>query len=218
MGNTLYEIKRNMNRAVDRYEKASLKYLSEEVNIAVKKLKREAEKMYDQFIDQFYKYRTTSYYRHDVGKGTGTGMNLYRAQDFKINKFMYEDYELSELIINFNSEDMAEYKGKYRDGDEKKNVDRQFVLDLVLDGTRGLPNGWGQSWEGSYDGDYFEYEGIMRDAFNKFISKESSMIVKMCRKKVNNKIKEIESNANDTINRNMVNMLNEVMKIKIKGR
>lgn len=44
-------------------------------------LNNEFEKLYEQIIDQYYTYETQYYYRHDVGKGTGNGVNLYRASN-----------------------------------------------------------------------------------------------------------------------------------------
>ncbi len=36
-------------------------------------------KVFDKMIDQYYEYKTKRYYRHETGRGTGTGANLYRA-------------------------------------------------------------------------------------------------------------------------------------------
>ena len=44
-------------------------------------INNEFEKLYEQIIDQYYSYVTQYYYRHDVGKGTGNGVNLYRASN-----------------------------------------------------------------------------------------------------------------------------------------
>lgn len=87
--------------------------------------------MFDKCIDQYYKYRTRRYYRHDTGIGTGTGMNLYRAINEKRGSDSFE--------IWFDSSDMAGYK-PYKDAEENLHpVDTEFVLNNVMSGIRGLP-------------------------------------------------------------------------------
>lgn len=57
------------------------KEYEKQLKFADKMLTHEFEKLYDQIIDQYYTYVTQYYYRHDVGKGTGNGVNLYRASN-----------------------------------------------------------------------------------------------------------------------------------------
>lgn len=71
-------------------------------------LKHEFEKLYDQIIDQYYTYVTQYYYRHDVGKGTGNGLNLYRASDMHmdIGGGKFND----DFVFGLNENDMEGYK------------------------------------------------------------------------------------------------------------
>lgn len=71
-------------------------------------LKHEFEKLYDQIIDQYYTYVTQYYYRHEVGKGTGNGLNLYRASDMHmdIGGGKFDD----DFVFGLNENDMDGYK------------------------------------------------------------------------------------------------------------
>lgn len=71
-------------------------------------LKHEFEKLYDQIIDQYYTYVTQYYYRHEVGKGTGNGLNLYRASDMHmdIGGGKFDD----DFVFGLNENDMEGYK------------------------------------------------------------------------------------------------------------
>ena len=90
---------------------------------AAERVKIEYSKAFDEMIRQYYLYKTTSYYRHEVGVGTRTGVNLYRASNFKLD---YDDgYE---ILIDINAKDMDEYYG----------YSKEKVLDNVLDGIRGV--------------------------------------------------------------------------------
>lgn len=211
MGNQVYERFRNIDRAIDRARINGIDCIAEALNDSVIDLKREIEKLYDKYLDQFYAYRTTSYYRHGTGKGTGTGINLYRANDIKIktDKYTYrfgnesKDYVLNELVIEFDPSNMEEYKGTYRSGGSKKQVDREFVFDQVLDGNRGLPGSWGQSWEGEYESEYFEFSGIMRKAIEEFMSEEDEILYSIFKKNLGDKLKNIISNLKEVIIRNI---------------
>ena len=87
--------------------------------------------LFDECIDQYYKYTTRRYYRHDTGIGTGTGMNLYRSINEKNSNGVIE--------IWFDSSDMAGYKPyKDKEGNEHP-IDAGYVLDNVMNGIRGLP-------------------------------------------------------------------------------
>ena len=104
----------------------------------IQELYEEAVNLYDSLIEQYYKYETKSYYRHNAGVGTGWGDNLYYGKDFYIdNNF--------DLNIEFNGKNMEKYKNDTRDE----------VLSIVKAGFRGVPGKWLKPWEGSYDGLYF---------------------------------------------------------------
>jgi len=103
---------------------------------------KEASKMYDSFIDQFYSYKTKSYIRHDETRpGTRVGINLYRANDirFSLNNF--------ELDLNINSNDM--------DGLYEHHKPSQ-VLKYVLSGHRFKLGDIDDQWRGSFKGKYIK--------------------------------------------------------------
>ena len=109
-------------------------------------LYEEAVNMYDKLIEDYYKYKTTSYYRHHVGIGTGTGENLYYGKQISINYGF-----IPELIIDFSGSNMDGYK----------NASADEVLTQVMHGIRGVPpKGWWTTWHGNYDGKYFSAGGV----------------------------------------------------------
>ena len=120
-------------------------------------LYEEAVNMYDSLIEQYYRYKTTSYYRHNAGVGTCWGDNLYYGKNF------YIDAE-ENLNIEFSGEKMERYISKYKikkgdtsnSLDKKERVSRDTVLSIVRGGFRGVPGKWIIPWSGSYDGEYFQ--------------------------------------------------------------
>lgn len=161
---------------------------------AMPELYKEAEKMYDSFIDQYYAYKTKSYVRHGETKpGTCRGINLYRGQQFKIvDKTHIEsctDTAGKKTIINLtaklntpifhmdiSAKDMEGYK--YNPADE--------VLDLVVNGIRGVPDkGWWIPWTGSYTCKYFSIEKTtMARAFEIFDDYFDDMLLDIMLSKV----------------------------------
>lgn len=128
------------------------------INYTNEQMYKEATRMYDTFINQFYSYPTTSYIRHGETKpGTGRGINLYRGQ--QIRKLGTSKNPM--LEISFSGSDM---EGGYEYASPTE------VLEGVMNGLRFYsPNGlFGIEWSGSYDGKYFSYAGSMRDAFDQF--------------------------------------------------
>lgn len=101
---------------------------------AFKDLYKEMYQIFDMCIDQYYRYETKSYYRHETGIGSCTGINLYRANQIKHIQIGYSD----NLIVGWSGEDMASYRN---------GVDADYVMDNVAKGIRGLadeylPNGF----------------------------------------------------------------------------
>ena len=87
------------------------------------KIIQEFNKMYEDMIDQYYTYRTKYYYRHDAGKGTGIGLNLYRARDMRIEYgTMLDDY----FIFGLAESEMEGYK----------HTSIEQVLENVMKGWR----------------------------------------------------------------------------------
>jgi hypothetical protein len=111
--------------------------------------------MYDALIEEYYKYKTSSYYRHHVGIGTGTGENLYYGKQFDLSHCY-----IPQLSIRFSGTDMDGYR----------NSSTDEVLSNVLHGVRGVPSkGWQTTWNGSYNGKYFSVGGVdVATAFNLF--------------------------------------------------
>lgn len=95
-------------------------------NSAAEKTKKILEKSYDSIIDQYYLYKTTSYYRHGVGVGTCTGENLYRSNNISM---LYSGERAEGLMLDINASDMAGYP----------RISKDQVLNNVLDGIRGVP-------------------------------------------------------------------------------
>lgn len=103
--------------------------------VAAEKTKTTLSKAYDDIIDQYYLYKTTSYYRHKTGIGTRTGFNLYQSNNISLYpKKVNENDRYTGFILDINADDMMNY---YRFSKDK-------VLDNVLNGIRGIPGGF--SW------------------------------------------------------------------------
>lgn len=207
MPSKLYEHIRNIERSGDRLLKSSAKINEKELNKASEEILKEAKQMYDVFIDQYYKYKTTSYYRHDVGIGTGTGMNLYRAQDFGFDTSVSDQYQdmgivanLKNVKIKYNPNNMAKYR----------KFPRARVLDMIINGIRGVPGYTDSYWEGEYNGKYFSYKGVMKNAFDEFLREENRIQWEISRDKI---LKQVEKNTEkyaETVERNVENIINEI--------
>lgn len=103
--------------------------------VSAEKIKTLLFKAYNDIIDQYYLYKTTSYYRHKTGIGTGTGWNLYRSNNISLYpNDIGENGRYTGLILDINADNMKDY---YRYSKHK-------VLDNVLRGIRGVPGGF--SW------------------------------------------------------------------------
>jgi len=109
---------------------------------------QEGSKMFEQCIDEFYRYKTLSYYRHEVGRGTCTGWNLYLANGFKK---IYKNGRVVGFLSGWDHTDMLPYKSwKDRDGNYHP-VSREYVLKNVMNGIRGLEDEYVDHGYGSYD-------------------------------------------------------------------
>lgn len=149
----------NINNVLNKYVNKKVKEVKKEFKKVVvsvnKELAKEASRMYDSFIDQYYSYKTRSYIRHGETKpGTGVGINLYRANN------ILENTQRDSFIISINSNDMESKN-------YKKNT-AEFVLDNVIAGYRGVPGYWFKEWIGTYEGKYFSYTGTIDKAFKYF--------------------------------------------------
>lgn len=138
------------------------------VDLTLTKAIKDLRFMYEEYIDQYYAYSTRYYYRHETGKGTGTGMNLYRADMIKYDK------PAGKVFINISGEEMSPYK----------KVSTDHVLGMVLDGYRPMGTIDGKaiyvaSWGGSYSSDYYNSSDILRNALQGYIDDSNNILVKI---------------------------------------
>lgn len=105
--------------------------------LTAEQITKDLSDTFDKCIDDFYMYETRRYYRHETGRGTGTGWNLYLANQFRVN---YSGKIATSIHFGWNGNDMATYKSLSKGG----NVDREHVLDSVMNGIRF--NGDGSSY------------------------------------------------------------------------
>ena len=151
-----------LNVIVDDYYRVANKCTDE--------LYKEAWKMYDSFIDQFYSYQTRSYIRHGYTSPGVGGINLYRAQDITL----MDDIALHQFTINFDYRAME-------GGPKYKIHNRKDVLNYVMSGYRFKFKKHDTfldiTWTGSYKGRYFSTDGesTIDEAYDKFIAEYPSM-------------------------------------------
>jgi len=165
------KIKSEMNKT---YKKESKRFLNAVVNQTAHEIYVETTKMYDAFIDYFYKsYSPTSYKRHS----RKSGVNLYFAEQIKLT---YSNGLPKSVIVNFDGSEMEEYKAQRK----RSYVTTDYVLDLVMIGVRGLrktdQNGVNRNnksghmtWLFSYSGKYYKTPKRMTPdaAFSNWVAK-----------------------------------------------
>jgi len=126
---------------------------------------KQANKMFDSFIRQYYKYKTKSYIRHWEPKpGTGRGSNLYYAKDFKIHN---RGKKNPWFELNISTERMA---------DDYQRDSAAQVIQNVMNGIRGVPPYWFVPWSGEFSSRYFAYKGEPAQAFRTFIEHYEEMM------------------------------------------
>ena len=162
-----YSAKKIIEKEVKKYAKNEKK---EFVKIAIKakhdvfkELHRETSSIFDKCIDQYYRYKTTSYYRHETGIGSRTGINLYRANQMQHIQNGIRDT----LVLGWDgSEDMAAYTSK---------IDPDYVMDNVANGIRGVEDAYmkyayrpyNNHWSAIVQSKYFgTLKGTMNDIFD----------------------------------------------------
>lgn len=124
---------------------------------------KQANKMYDSFIKQYYRYPTTSYIRHwEMRPGTRSGSNLYYGKRFKIHRGKFPYFE-----INLDASQMA---------NDYQHDSATQVLENVINGIRGVPPYWVEPWYGTYKSRYFYYQGDPAHAFRVFIDDYDTMM------------------------------------------
>jgi len=140
----------------------------------------EANKIYNSFIKEYYKYKTKSYIRHWEKKpGTGKGTNLFYGNQNKIHRGLDPYFE-----IMFDASKMK---------DDYQHDDAETVLQQVMEGTRGVPPYWTEPWDNAgkpYKTKYFEFTGNLMDAYYHFLDnyndKMTSVFMRKWKKRRNN--------------------------------
>ena len=134
-------------------------------NSIYQKIFGEAVAMFNTYIDIYYSYNTKKYSRHETGVGSGTGVSLYKVEDFTFFP-MTPGGGLPEFQFNFNTGALPGYKHHSNDA----------VWNIIANGGRGLPGKRGfQRWRGSYSGPLFSYSSHITEAY-KDLSKSAEKI------------------------------------------
>ena len=116
--------------------KMRTKVVEPAVTLTAEQICDDLVKTFEKCIDDFYSYPTKYYYRHEVGRGTKTGWNLYLANQTQV---IYQGDIAQGIIFGWDGTDMLPYhlsKGKA--------ISAEHVIDSVMDGIRfdgdGKPN------------------------------------------------------------------------------
>ena len=109
-------------------KKIRTKVVEPAVTLTAEQICDDLIKTFEKCIDEFYKYKTKSYYRHEVGRGTKSGWNLYLANQMEV---VYKGNVVNYMILGWDGTEMLPYflsKGK--------PVSTEHVLDSVMKGVR----------------------------------------------------------------------------------
>lgn len=124
----------NAEALINEIQKEAIQIEKRVSRVAAEQTKEVLSKAYDNIIDQYYLYKTTSYYRHKTGIGTQTGWNLYQSNNISLypkSASINDDERYTGFAFNINADDMMGY---YR-------FNKHKVLDMILNGIRGVPGG-----------------------------------------------------------------------------
>lgn len=106
--------------------------VDEAVTLTAEQIVKDLSDTFDKCIDDFYMYETRRYYRHEVGRGTGNGWNLYMANQMKVD---YSHGVAKSIHFGWNGNEMAPYKSLKKD-EKNMVVSTEHVLDSVMRGIR----------------------------------------------------------------------------------
>ena len=109
--------------------KIERKFIDPAITLTCEQIIDDLSDVFTKCIDDFYSYETMMYSRHGVGIGTRDGVNLYKANKFKVN---YSGKKAKGIHFGWNANDMDGYRELYEFG----SVDREHVLDSVMNGIR----------------------------------------------------------------------------------
>lgn len=149
---------------------------------AMRKVHSDWNAIYKQAVSQFYSYVTTRYYRHVTGKGTGTGVNLYKSNLTEIvsSPSYFNDVPSSSINYKIAADNMDDYWKPRREESGYGNVlPASYVLDVILAGTRGIPGHYGMPYAefiNVRDSIGNTYSGVtLGELFDQFINNEEDI-------------------------------------------
>ena len=156
----LKQKEKEFERKIETYDTGCETILEESRTYALEEIYKEADKMYDAYITQYYRYKTKVYIRHgEPGVGTKHGSNLFLAKEFDIN---YDRFGID--INHFEPDNMEGYPW----------ATQEEVFDIVSGGHRGIPGAGKKrykSWKYTYKGKYYNSEEkTIKEAFDDFES------------------------------------------------
>ena len=125
-----YSLEKQLEKSHEAYMRKMGKLIDNVITLTAEQIVSDFSKTFDKVIDEFYEYETKRYYRHEVGRGTGTGWNLYLANQMRVD---YSGKVATNMHLGWNGNDMAPYKSLYG---RKRNVKTEHVLDSVMSGVR----------------------------------------------------------------------------------
>lgn len=155
-------IDEKIDKVLDKMEKDFVDITNEINDIYFK----EANKIYDHYMTQYYKYRTKSYIRHWEGKpGTGKGANLFYGKNFKIHRGKNPYFELE-----VNSSKMADDYQHNSAFDVLTQIMAGANIIYGSDGYQVWERDFGvHGWTGVYSSRYFKYKGTLDETLYELI-------------------------------------------------
>ena len=168
----------------EKYERG-LDLIAEVVTKTAEDIYRDARDIYDQCIEQYYMYKTKSYYRHYVGKGTGTGENLYYSNQIKLSYTTCYGRKIPDKFsVEMNAKHMDGYK-PWKDSEGVwHSVNKESVLEYVMSGKRGVDadgkfGNTSTEWYAYVSSKCFgKLEGTPNEIFDTFDKKFNTVVTK----------------------------------------
>lgn len=172
MSSVYDEVKKAVSGAMSKVKREYDSMCRQVINLTAEEMTRDLRNLYEKYIDDYYGYVTKSYYRHEVGKGTGNGVNLYRGDMISYNK------SAKQITIRIKGDQMSPYRKFPADS----------VLDMIGNGIRpmGVVNGRFNStrWESSYESDYFNTSATLNKAMDAYVAESPIIGYKIAKKHI----------------------------------
>jgi hypothetical protein len=124
-----YSLKKQTEKSINNFIQKIEPIVDKAVTLTAEQITQDLVNTFDKCINDFYMYKTTSYYRHETGRGTCDGINLYRANQFRVN---YSGGAAKSIHFGWNGNDMASYRKLSKSG----RISTDYVLDSVMNGIR----------------------------------------------------------------------------------